>query len=124
MNASSWMFEWPFGAMNGFRGGSGAYTGDGFAGLPMNAGSEFGLSGIGVAADATPAHPRTQNAPAIQPRTKRLLASPSAPRRAASGRNAGRWAPRAAPAAAPSPPAPSPPRPAPRCLRERAPPSG
>src|SRR3954469_9065243 len=52
MYASSWMLERPFGAMCGWRGGSGAKIGLAAAGLPTKAGSEFGPSGIGFAAKA------------------------------------------------------------------------
>src|SRR5436190_10356068 len=43
------MLERPFGAIYGWRGGSGANKGDGFAGLPTKEGRELGPSGIGTA---------------------------------------------------------------------------
>ena len=68
MKASLWMFERAFGAMNGWRGGSGANTGAGVAGLPSNAGSEFGPSGMGWAASAGAA----RTSAAIEAATKRI----------------------------------------------------
>ena len=51
-NASEWMFERWFGAMNGWRGAGGAKTGCGVHGSPVNVGggSGSGVSGICAAA--------------------------------------------------------------------------
>src|SRR6185436_1701362 len=48
--ASSCRLLEPLGAMNGWRGGSGAKTGFGVHSRPMNDGRSFGPSGIGSAA--------------------------------------------------------------------------
>src|SRR5205085_606438 len=79
MYASPWMFERPFGAMCGLRGGSGANTGAGLAGLPMKAGSEFGPSGIGIAnAEGAVAVAATRT-PAIHAAVRIRRAPPTAP---------------------------------------------
>src|SRR4051812_291648 len=53
-NASSCRLLDPLGAMNGWRGGSGAKTGCDVQAEPMNSGSELGPSGMGFAAAAEP----------------------------------------------------------------------
>src|SRR5919201_3298846 len=80
MYASSWMFERPFGAMNGCWGGSWPAIGLAVAGAPMNVGTSLANGSWGIGGGVSPGTcaPATAGVPSaatatIAPITARLL---------------------------------------------------